>query len=618
MKRLSAFVMSMFLLTSPLFAEVKPFSELVGPVKVGEVGDASVTQLIPYITWGAEYATFYANGGCLPTVPGTLFDAQGLKLHLTPGDDFIQQVRDYMTGKSPFLRGTMPQLAQASEITSQDPRTKIHVLVQMSFSQGDHCVFKPAYKNLDDLSKKIKNGGKVVAALQEGGPHVGMLDDLRQLIGAKWENFEVIWAKDLTGTDNSPATIFSKNPKVDICFVITPDMVTLTGGLDKTGDASGADGNFPGAHVGLSTATMNKSIVDVYGCREDFYQKNKEYCEKFVAAYLKSCDEIRKLAAAWEKDKKSEEGKEYYSLLQMAQKIYGDKTLPSIEGDAHGLFLDCSFAGIDGNIAFFKDAGNLQGFKYKNEGALAIAADLGYISKKNLLIGADFDYKRIATLGGIKYREPKLTPKFNAEIEVLPDEELDALKSFTINFDANKQEFDAKKHRDRLLQVVKESSLLGNSKYVISAHADTAMTLRNLVKAGLQKGILQQSGEGQNRKYYYKGKELDLTATKDICALIEHGDFDGVEQFDPRQSMIDAMQLTKARAENVRQEVLNVAKAEGLNIDPSQIKIQGVGIREPLIARPKTEADMAANRRVEFTVVQGQPAEATDSSVLDF
>ena len=32
-----------------------------------------------------------------------------------PGDDFVQQVRDYRAGKSPFLRGTFHMIGLASE-----------------------------------------------------------------------------------------------------------------------------------------------------------------------------------------------------------------------------------------------------------------------------------------------------------------------------------------------------------------------------------------------------------------------------------------------------------------------------------------------------------------------
>jgi len=42
------------------------FKELVGDVQVGEV-KKSATLRVPYITWGGDMATFYANGGRRPS-----------------------------------------------------------------------------------------------------------------------------------------------------------------------------------------------------------------------------------------------------------------------------------------------------------------------------------------------------------------------------------------------------------------------------------------------------------------------------------------------------------------------------------------------------------------------
>ena len=97
-----AFLMVFFLGNSAVSQE--KFSSLVGNVSVKPV--AGTTQLqVPFITWGGDMATFYANGG-LQTKSGTIFQKQGLDLKLVPGDDFVQQVKDYCSGKSPFLRGT--------------------------------------------------------------------------------------------------------------------------------------------------------------------------------------------------------------------------------------------------------------------------------------------------------------------------------------------------------------------------------------------------------------------------------------------------------------------------------------------------------------------------------
>src|SRR5438105_12400937 len=69
---------------------------------------------VPFIFWGGDVATFHANGG-LETAKDSLFDKQGIKIKLTPGDDFDKQVKNYLADKTPFLRGTLSMLGQASD-----------------------------------------------------------------------------------------------------------------------------------------------------------------------------------------------------------------------------------------------------------------------------------------------------------------------------------------------------------------------------------------------------------------------------------------------------------------------------------------------------------------------
>src|SRR5437016_2822477 len=75
---------------------------------------------VPFILWGGDVATFHANGG-LETKKDTLFQRHGLKLKLTRGDNFDEQVKNYLARKSYFLRGTFSMLGQASEKLSRDP-----------------------------------------------------------------------------------------------------------------------------------------------------------------------------------------------------------------------------------------------------------------------------------------------------------------------------------------------------------------------------------------------------------------------------------------------------------------------------------------------------------------
>ena len=165
MKTTSCLLMAalLALVVAPSNAQ-QDFSTIVGPVQIKPVQEQGTLQ-VPFITWGGDIATFYANGG-LDTRPGSIFAKQELKLTLTPGDDFVGQVRDYLGGKSPFLRGTVRMLGQASEVIGSDPSTKPVVILQLSFSGGDHIVSRAGVKTLNDLKRE---GKKVRIACQQGG-----------------------------------------------------------------------------------------------------------------------------------------------------------------------------------------------------------------------------------------------------------------------------------------------------------------------------------------------------------------------------------------------------------------------------------------------------------------
>jgi ABC-type nitrate/sulfonate/bicarbonate transport system substrate-binding protein len=104
--------------------------------------------------------------------------------------------------------------------------------------------------------------------------------------GLTWDDITIVWVKDLTGP-NGPAEKFRKG-ECDVACVVTPDMIGLCSGVDQVG--SGAEGTVEGSHVVNSTATMSRSIADVYICRKDFFDANKDWVQKFVTGYLKATE----------------------------------------------------------------------------------------------------------------------------------------------------------------------------------------------------------------------------------------------------------------------------------------------------------------------------------------
>ncbi|NBQ25333.1 MAG: hypothetical protein EBU26_13945 [Verrucomicrobia bacterium] len=590
-------------------AQGQDFRASIGSPAIGPVSKSKQLQL-PYITWGGDVATFHANGG-LQTTQGSIFAQQGLSFDMQPADDFAQQIRDYMSGKSPFLRGTFRMMGLASEIIGKDPRTKGVVILQMTWSAGDHLVARQGLKTLSDLK------GKTIA-IQQGGPHVGMLDDILKTAQLSWSDIRLIWAKDLTGSSDSPAEILRNNPAVDACFAITPDMLGLCGGVDATG--TGAEGTIQGAHVLVSTAELSRSIADVYVCRKDFFDANRDLIDKFVAGYLKGCEELIDLKNKYEAGGSAE----YERILTMAQNIYGKEVIPVLE-EGHGLVSDCTFALYPGNVNFFTQQGNLTGFESFQQSALNLAVSQGYAKEKMGLLPSGLNYQSDRFLKYLTKTTMERGERFRAEavleeIELLSSGgELDekTILSFTINFEPNQTGFSAVQYGAEFQRVIESSQRFGNAVIAIRGHSDPTKTLLDLVKAGSQKGILKRSGSSGNYRYSLRGRPLDLEATRDLVSLIEAGSFDGASDHNPRETMQAALNLSKQRAVEVLKAITDYASSKGVEMDASQIQPVGVGIREPFVAKPSNLNEAKQNMRVEFRIIR-VPAEATNASDFDF
>lgn len=609
MKKLLSILLSLALCQTAM-AQTS-FKGLVGDTQVAPVQEG-VTQ-VPFITWGGDVATFHANGG-LETKPESIFGQAGLKLKLVPGDDFVQQVRDYMSGKSPYLRGTIRMCGMASEVLNSDPRTKPVTILQLTFSQGDHMVAREDIKTLNDL-----NGKKI--CLQQGGPHLGLVDDALAAARLTWDDVEVEWAADLTASDGSPAEKFRSDPSIAACCVISPDMIGLTGGLEQKG--TGAEGTVKGAHVVVSTAQMNRSIVDVYQCRKDYFDANKAEVEKFVVGYLKATEELMVAKKAYSDGQG--QSPVYVNALKLTQQIYGPEVLPTIEIDAHGLVLDANFVRIPGNEAFFNDPNNLVGFQAKQDSALALAVKLGYSTQKMGFEPANWDYKKISKLVGVKYVAPVYASgRIKAEVTDFGDDlEDDTIFTFEIKFEPEQIDFPVATYAADFQRFAKASATFGNAAIIIEGHADPTLAIQQFFWAAKAKGLIT----GTNGSYRFKGQPLDLTNTDAIVQAIQMENLAGqqrrnrsgqIEEIpNPKRTVAAALTLSKSRAEAVKAAIEDYAQQNNLSIDLSQALAHGVGVADPVNPKPSSMAEAKENMRVVFRVVR-VAAEALSEDDFNF
>ncbi len=363
---------------------------------------------------------------------------------------------------------------------------------------------------------------------------------------------------------------------------------------------------------------MSRSIADVYAVRKDWFDANKETVKKFVAGYLKATQDVVALRKEFESTKQMPPA--YRNLLTQSQQIFGQDVIPSIEVDGHGLLLDCTFVGFPGQIAFFNDPRNLSGFDAKLKEALDLATSWGYADRRLGFDPAGWDYREIAKIAGIEYVEPKSVGRIDsAEIADFGDMEVldeNTIVSFTISFQPNQNEFSADRYGAEFSRALKAASTFGNARLVIRGHSDPTKTLVDMLRAGISKGLIKQTGTKGNYRYFLSGKPLDLQQVDTLQALIEQGMFSGGTP-DPNVTMQAALNLSKKRAEAVSSALLQFAKSENVNIDQSQITPVGAGIADPVIAKPENLEQAKQNMRVEFRIVRVE-AEAIKASDFDF
>jgi hypothetical protein len=597
----------------PVLASAEPFEAAVGAVTVAPVKDKASLEL-PVLTWGGDVATFHANGG-RSTAEGSIFKSLGLSLEVTSGDDFPKAVGRYLSGETPFLRGTMRMLGLASELCARDKRTEPVVFLQLTWSAGDHLVGREGIKTLSDLK------GKKVA-IQAGGPHLGLMDDALRAAQLGWGDIEVVWCKDLTGTPDSPAERFRADPSIAACTVISPDMSGLSGG-DIHALGSGEGKSIKGSRVVVSTAQMSRSIADVYAVRRDYYEAHRDTVEKFAAGYLKACEEL--VGARKHYEKRAEKPADrlearqrilgvqrYEKALGFAQEIFGKEAIPSVD-DAHGLICDCSFVGLPGNNSFFNDAGNLAGFMNKAKAADDLAVGQTYAPKSAPLAKHDLDYKNLISVGKLEAKLEAVVAErfvdidadalFGAEGKKTEENDRDTILSFTIYFDGNQYAFPVERYGANFQRAVEAASTFGNAIVAIAGHADLKWWLDTIQSEG-------QSGDARDparkvlrrtaRGWELDGASLDFDNTPELVRLSRAGAF-GKKVVEGLDYLND---LSLKRASNVRKAILDYAAAKKFRLDPSQIKFVAVGVREPAVKQPKDLDDSKKNMRVEFRVIK--------------
>ncbi|WP_132322236.1 OmpA family protein [Pseudobacteriovorax antillogorgiicola] len=521
---------------------------------------------LPIITWGGDIATIYANGNQKETSSSSILGKKGLKFSLKREDKFKKQIESYMSCQSPFLRGTLGMVNMASKLLNQDPRTKLRVIYQHTWSQGgDALVVKPGIKSPRQLK------GKTIV-LQAYGPHIDYLGKVLANAGLGLNDVKLKWVQDLTGTDESPMAAFY-NKDIDAAMVIIPDALALTSNGTV---GTGSEDSVKGAKILLSTKSANRIVADVYAVREDFYKANKGMLGDLVHGLMLAQEELQQLV----QDRNSKKSL-YSATIGSSAEILLDSS--KAIADTEGLYADAKFVGFPGNKQFFQDPHYPRRFSKLNSEIAETLGSINLTSTKANLEAADWDYDKLSK--GIVQTSKAESGKFNQEAVAKivqkknrQGNDDDSLFSFEVYFKPNQNTFVASQYEEDFKRVIDLASTYGGAIITIEGHSDPLGYLKKK-KNGSSKVVLQRIRQS--------AKNLSLT-----------------------------------RANAVRNSLIQYASKKKISLDPTQFAVVGHGIAKPANGvcgsdpcAPKTKEQWLENMRVEFKIIQVEAEEDVFSPI---
>lgn len=542
------------------YMEIAPMSQIVrsavGPVVAGD------KTIVPIITWGGDIATLHGNGDSAVTLDGSVFNKLGLNTRLIRQDVFAKQIESYLSGETPYLRGTLGMLNQASDVLQKDPATRPVIIYQMTWSAGgDALVVKPEIRSAKDLK------GKTIV-LQAYGPHVDYMIRILSDAGLSLSDVNIRWVKDLTGTDNTPMEAFYTKD-VDAAFVIIPDALALTSG---GGGGTGSEDSVKGAKILLSTKTANRIIADVYAVRSDYFKAHRDEVEKFVRGLMLATESMQAVVGNKAKDPKT-----YQTLMSASAKALLDSE--QAISDTEGMYMDAEFVGFDGNVRFFQQANYPRRVEVLNKEVQAGLAKLGLVKGDVAFAKADWNYGLLQA--GLSQTGKKQAQRFDqAKVASVVSKRqkqgaLDQgeLFKFEVYFAPNQKSFSADFYQQAFDKVIDLASTYGGAVITVEGHSDPMGYLRK------QKENVPQMVLGQIKQ--------------------------------------SAKNLSLGRAQAVRDNIIQYASGKGVLLDTSQFAVVGHGISAPttgicgnLPCAPKTEQEWRSNMRVEFRILQIEAEES--------
>lgn len=550
---------------SPDYVDLVPLDQLVS-AGVQSCGAQSTLQL-PMIDWSGDFVTVHANGGT-STDPDSWMGLYELDANLYVENDLVKQAEAYLSCDTPFMRVTQGQAQMLAPLTEVNDETQMVALYQHSFSLGDHLVTR----GIDDVSDLCTAD----IAIMRYGPHVDfmgrILSDAGCDIGAMQSAGKIHWMENLSG-QNSPYHALVSDSDIDAAFVVTPDMLAMTGG------------DVPNSKALVSTRTLSRAVSDVYVVRRDFFLANEDRLRDMVHAFLLAGEEFQGTMGGLGQILASDTPQltvDQQTILGMMADTF-DAVPDAIE--AGWFWLDADYSGYPGNVSWAIETNARGWLGLNNEVQVALAA-LGLSDRPYTLAHAAWDYTSFEE--GLENTSVAEQPTFNASAVaafVSTQQKTGTLASgelykFEIFFQPDQNTFPVAQYGEDFSQLLDFAQAYGGAVITVEGHADP---LGYLIAQNPAR--FNQAGEPASR----------LMLKRQATSL---------------------RNLSATRATAARDGLIGFASDNGASFDPSQFTIVAHGINDPrsgmcgdLPCAPATETEWRANMRVVFRII-AVPAES--------
>jgi outer membrane protein OmpA-like peptidoglycan-associated protein len=564
-------------------------------IKKGPVDLSSKTLQIPMITWAADGVTILANNGFEANPNSNLAKALGMNAKLSLVDDFDKQVQDYITGKSPFLRGTMGMVNHVSEaLTDLDPALAPVIVVQLSWSTGADGFVGKGIKNLSELK------GKTIV-IQAGGPHIDLLQVLLEDAGLKAGDVNVKYVSEITlnpdvakdGKAHDPASALRNDPNLAGAACIIPDMAALT---------SGKDGGVSGAKSMLSTRTASRVIADVYAVRKDFFDANRGLVKNFVLALLKEQALVQKELdniALKKRANKAQVAAFKKRCIPLSKTFLADETL--VNDYIMWLGVDLQLAGYWGNLKFFGNDKNPVGFKATCERVQNYFKESNFMTRSVALNHAGWNYQAdfFSAVGG-NAAKAKVTESFGSIQDVrnaANSKGSNQLFKYTFKFPAKMATLRWQDYEDVFKTMHEKVTRYGGAVVQLRGHADNFFN-----------NFCEMKRSQRKKTYEMRVGKTSTYASAPLPA---------------REEVVNsATLLSYTRAFAVKRAyAAYLVEKHGMKdweIDLSRFDVKGMGISDPLLKNPLSADERTQNMRGEMVIIAAESEVSTKFDFGDF